>query len=194
MTGRRSSTAVGIGGGSGDASGVSRSWVEENYVSKGFLASIATPKDNSLNPIEANDIQTTVARIDIAASTAINGHIFATGDYLLMSSGKSKYGLMVESTSWGENRDCAFGFHAATSGHDIAWSTRSGNNDICLDLVIDPNNTVAKRYTRVYDALCIGDGMIVWDSANNALKVIKMNGDAANFYATGGVSALGSST
>jgi hypothetical protein len=122
------------------------------------------------------------------------GNIFAKGDYLLLSSGKSKYGLMVESTSWGENRDCAFGFHAATSGHDIAWSTRSGQNDICLDLVIDPNNTVAKRYTRVYDALCIGDGMIVWDSANNALKVIKMNGDAANFYATGGVSALGSST
>jgi hypothetical protein len=122
------------------------------------------------------------------------GNIFAKGDYLLLSSGKSKYGLMVESTSWGENRDCAFGFHAATSGHDIAWSTRSGNNDICLDLVIDPNNTVAKRYTRVYDALCIGNGMIVWDSANNALKVIKMNGDAANFYATGGVSALGSST
>lgn len=119
------------------------------------------------------------------------GNIFAKGDYLLLSSGKSKYGLMVESTSWGENRDCAFGFHAATSGHDIAWSTRSGQNDICLDLVIDPNNTVAKRYTRVYDALCIGDGMIIWDSANNALKVIKMNGDAANFYATGGVSALG---
>jgi len=37
----------------------------------------------------------------------------------------------------------------------------------------------------------IGDGMIVWDSTNNALKVIKADGSNANFYATGGVSALG---
>jgi hypothetical protein len=40
----------------------------------------------------------------------------------------------------------------------------------------------------------IGDIRIVYDSANNALKVIKANGDDANFYATGGVSALGYSS
>jgi len=40
----------------------------------------------------------------------------------------------------------------------------------------------------------IGDIRIVYDSANNALKVVKSDGTtAANFYATGGVSALGSS-
>lgn len=42
-----------------------------------------------------------------------------------------------------------------------------------------------------YSCLRIGDGMIVWDSNNNALKVIKADGSNANFYATGGVSALG---
>jgi hypothetical protein len=42
-----------------------------------------------------------------------------------------------------------------------------------------------------YSCLRIGDGMIVWDSTNNALKVIKADGSNANFYATGGVSALG---
>lgn len=120
-------------------------------------------------------------------------NVFVTGDYLLMSSGKSKYGLMIESSSWGDNRSCAFGFHAATKVHSIAWSTRSGTNDICLDLIIDITNTVAKRYTQVYDALRIGDGMITWDSANNALKAVKADGTSLNFYATGGVSALGMS-
>lgn len=42
MTGRRSSSAVNIGGGSGDASGVSRAWVEENYISKNFFNQLFT--------------------------------------------------------------------------------------------------------------------------------------------------------
>ena len=37
----------------------------------------------------------------------------------------------------------------------------------------------------------IGSIKIVYDSSNNALKVIKSDGTPANFYATGGVSALG---
>lgn len=41
--------------------------------------------------------------------------------------------------------------------------------------------------------LKIGDGYLVWDSANNALKLTGANGAAVNFYATGGVSALGMS-
>lgn len=42
--------------------------------------------------------------------------------------------------------------------------------------------------------LRIGDGLITWDSANNALKIERISGDsfvAGNLYATGGVSALG---
>ena len=40
----------------------------------------------------------------------------------------------------------------------------------------------------------IGDAVLVWDSTNNALKVVKYSGStevAVNLYATGGVSALG---
>jgi hypothetical protein len=37
----------------------------------------------------------------------------------------------------------------------------------------------------------IGNVRLVYDTSNNALKVIKSDGTAANFYATGGVSALG---
>ena len=40
----------------------------------------------------------------------------------------------------------------------------------------------------------IGNGVIVWDDANNALKVCDYNGNSANLYALGGVSALGFST
>lgn len=42
-----------------------------------------------------------------------------------------------------------------------------------------------------FNALRIGDGVLMWDSTNNAIKVIKSDGSAVNFYATGGVSALG---
>ena len=39
--------------------------------------------------------------------------------------------------------------------------------------------------------LQIGDIRLAYDQANNALQVVKADGTAANFYATGGVSALG---
>ena len=40
--------------------------------------------------------------------------------------------------------------------------------------------------------LRIGDALLTWDSANNALKLSAINGTGSvNFYATGGISALG---
>ena len=42
--------------------------------------------------------------------------------------------------------------------------------------------------------LRIGNGLLTWDSANNALKVSDYNGNTANLYALGGVSALGFSS
>ena len=43
--------------------------------------------------------------------------------------------------------------------------------------------------------LRIGNGLLVWDDDNNAIKVISYDGSsAANFYATGAVSALGANT
>ena len=42
-----------------------------------------------------------------------------------------------------------------------------------------------------FNALRIGNGVIMWDSTNNALKIQKADGTSANLYATGGVSALG---
>jgi hypothetical protein len=42
--------------------------------------------------------------------------------------------------------------------------------------------------------LRIGNGLLTWDSVNNALKVSDYNGNTANLYALGGVSALGFSS
>lgn len=44
------------------------------------------------------------------------------------------------------------------------------------------------------NGLQIGDGLISWDSTNNALKIQKKDGTAANLYALGGISALGMSS
>lgn len=40
----------------------------------------------------------------------------------------------------------------------------------------------------------IGDGVMIWDASNNALKIQKADGTSANLYATGAVSALGLSS
>ena len=39
----------------------------------------------------------------------------------------------------------------------------------------------------------IGNGVLLWDETNNALKVQRYDGTASNLYTTGGVSALGMS-
>jgi hypothetical protein len=59
-----------------------------------------------------------------------------------------------------------------------------GSNNIAGIQSKTVNNVLLK-------GLRIGDGVLMWDSGNNALKVIKSDGSAANLYATGGVSALG---
>lgn len=47
---------------------------------------------------------------------------------------------------------------------------------------------------RASDSIIVGDGKIAWDSDNNAIYVQKADGSVCNFYALGGVSALGAGT
>lgn len=47
---------------------------------------------------------------------------------------------------------------------------------------------------RASDSIIVGGGKIAWDSDNNALYVQKSDGSVCNFYALGGVSALGVGT
>lgn len=76
-------------------------------------------------------------------------------------------------------------------GSNVATESMLANY---VTLATDQTITGAKTFS---SAIKIGDIYIGYDSTNNALKVYKMtNGTeaAANFYATGGVSALGSSS
>ena len=97
-------------------------------------------------------------------------------------------GLMVVGyESSGSEEKASFGFHAANSD---SWASGA----LSLQMVLDSaSGAVANKYTFIYGGLRIGDGMLMWDSTNNAFKVIKADGTAANLYATGGVSALGMS-
>ena len=51
-----------------------------------------------------------------------------------------------------------------------------------------------RLYLDADNGVRIGNAVLKWDSTNNALKIQKSDGTAANLYATGGVSALGMSS
>ncbi|MBQ3700838.1 MAG: hypothetical protein II886_13190, partial [Prevotella sp.] len=70
------------------------------------------------------------------------------------------------------------------------FAVTEGNNKLAFRVY---NESSYGYIAHAFGGIRVGDGMIVWDSVNNALKVIKPDGTAANFYATGAVSALGMS-
>ena len=107
------------------------------------------------------------------------------GQYYLMGVSGTN-GTMIESTS----STVTIGLH---SGNGIEWDTRTGSGYM-LQAKYDVDNVVSKKYVQIWDAIRLGDAMLIWDATNNAIKVIKADGSAANFYATGGISALGYSS
>lgn len=95
-----------------------------------------------------------------------------------------------------------------TEGGEISLQGGTGYNDIEIDnysgylrmfrsgggnceFQFNPDSRLVHINGGNGSTLRIGDGMLVWDNANNALKIIKSDGTAGNIYATGGVSALG---
>jgi hypothetical protein len=157
-----------------------KTWVGQNYLGKNDTASAAT-KLQTARKIWGQSFDGTA---NITGDMEDVGVILQNGRYTVMGRNDA-HGAMIESLT----NTVTMGLH---NGSGVSWDTRSGSG-FMLQLVYDASNTVAKKYTRVYDGLRIGDGMLVWDSGNNALKAIKADGTSANFYATGGVSALGMS-
>ena len=157
-----------------------KTWVGQNYLGKNDTASAAT-KLQTARKIWGQSFDGTG---NITGDMEDVGVIFQNGRYTVMGRNEA-HGAMIESLT----NTVTIGLH---NGNGVGWDTRSGRGYM-LQLVYDASNTVEKEYTRVYDGLRIGDGMLVWDGYNNALKVINADGTAANLYATGGVSALGMS-
>lgn len=114
-----------------------------------------------------------------------SGNIKMGGQYYLMGVSGTN-GAMIESTL----STVTIGLH---SGNGIEWDTRTGSGYM-LQIKYDVDNVVSKKYVQIWDAIRLGDAMLIWDATNNAIKVIKADGSAANFYATGGISALGYSS
>ena len=157
---------------------------------------------------------TTNSRVGIGVSTPskkmdVGGNILLAGDEI----SQGAYYNNIE-TVYGSNGDLANGITANSSvRHALSFKWYStdwqiGNmrsSDSSSDgFAVVENISGTKRWgLRVYNdgnnqyvtqaqyGVRIGDGLIVWDSTNNALKVQKADGTVASIYATGGVSALG---
>ena len=89
----------------------------------------------------------------------------------------------------------AIGYHIRQQGYttDIQGGNITfgvGTTRVEAFEIVSTGQCYVKQGTQ---GLRIGDGVILWDSTNNAMKVQKNDGTSANFYATGGVSALGMS-
>ena len=122
--------------------------------------------------------------IELNADVTVAGNCYQKKNFLLLNtnngtSGAASNGLMVEgfAETCGVVR-ATFGFHA--EGTNISWLGSAFPLQIFQD-----RNDAANR------GIQIGECRIIWDATNNALKIIKADGTAVNFLATGGVIALG---
>ena len=78
-------------------------------------------------------------------------------------------------------------------GEDIMFKSNGLNNSNTMILTKE-GSTYLPLATQVSSGLRIGDAVLYWDSQNNSLAVKKYDDSACNFYAFGGVSALGMSS
>ena len=82
----------------------------------------------------------------------------------------------------------------STSGGYVDFHYNGSSSDFTSRIIEDASGRLqlnAQVYIPTAKSLRIGDGLLSWDSTNNALKVTLYDGSAANFYSLGGVSALG---
>ena len=80
------------------------------------------------------------------------------------------------------------GYSTYIQGSPIHFNVGTSASGI-VAATIDNNGQLYIR--QATQGIRIGDGLITWDSEHSAIKVSRWNGTAANFYALGGVSALG---
>ena len=81
-----------------------------------------------------------------------------------------------------------------TAGGYIDFHYNGSSSDFTSRIIEDANGRIqmnAQVYIPSAKSLRIGDGLLSWDSTNNALKISLYDGSAANFYSLGAVSALG---
>jgi hypothetical protein len=90
----------------------------------------------------------------------------------------------------------AIGYHVRQQGYvtDIQGGSITFGVGVNRVEAMEINSSGIVFVRQGTQGLRIGNGLLTWDSANNALKVSDYNGNSANLYALGGVSALGFSS
>lgn len=88
----------------------------------------------------------------------------------------------ITTTNWGTARNISISDSAGTN----TGTAVSVNGSAAVTLKLPANIAVGQ--------LKIGNGYLKWDEANKAFYVEQVNGAAANFYAKGGITALGQGT
>ena len=117
---------------------------------------------------------------DVAVSNSSNNNTSPQFGNLRLRPGSSNYG------SYLRFGDGDYAYIAELSDDHLTYRAGSHTFNVSSNEAVQISNS----------GLRIGgsSGVVLsWDSTNNALKVQKADGTAANFYATGGVSALGMS-
>jgi hypothetical protein len=111
----------------------------------------------------------------------------------------SNRGTVSGSINAGSNGGQITGFHSielnnygSLSGYGgfIDFHYNGSSSDYTSRIIEDANG---RLFLDVSVGVRIGSALLSWDGDNNALKIQKIDGTSANFYATGGVSALGMS-
>jgi hypothetical protein len=113
--------------------------------------------------------------------------------YIKNANGQSKSCLTIDTSNnlvIGEGMADASNHHTYLRGWDLTFQVYSGGNTTALTI----NSAGLVEIVQNDQGIKIGDAYIVWDSVNQALKVTGAGGAAMDFYATGGVSALGYSS
>ena len=89
---------------------------------------------------------------------------------------------------FGESFDATSGYNTYLRGNNVFIQTGSQTNAV----EVHDDGTVEILISTA--GIKIGNAYVVWDNQHTALKVTGASGAAINFYATGGVSALGYSS
>lgn len=133
--------------------------------------------------------------ISNARNITMSGYIFMDNNTSLQM--KDNNGNQTILLTLNTGNTFALGYGPRTSGYttdiqgkDIIFVVSQSSRLEAMSI----SNTGNVYIRQGAQGLRIGDGLITWDSDNNALKVTKHDGTAINMYSLGGLSALGAWT
>lgn len=160
-----------------------------------FFHKNATPGSNL--KVAMTDWPSVNFQTQITNNVAFHQNIYVGGNVHLRNNGGidilDNGGIERNVLSFNTNNILVIGYGTRRAGYTttIQGSTiyfTVGTADMTA-ATIDTNGQLYIR--QATQGIRIGDGLITWDSTNNAIKVSKYDGTSANFVALGGVSALG---